>query len=74
MKSVTQSYYINDSAQYRVAKRMQIIIDKEDFEDQLKKNKEVEEKKEEEKKEEEKKVEGPFKKADINNEEESAKK
>lgn len=31
MKSVTQSYYINDSAQYQVAKRMENIIDQEDF-------------------------------------------
>lgn len=31
MKSVTQSYYINDSAQYQVAKRMERIIESEDF-------------------------------------------
>lgn len=49
MKSVTQSYYINDSAQFRVAKRMQIIIDKEDFEDHIKPNKKEEEAKKEDK-------------------------
>jgi len=31
MKSLTQSYYINDSQQYHVAKRMIKIIDQEDF-------------------------------------------
>ena len=35
MKSVTQSYYINDSSQYQVAKRMLKILDQEEFHDQI---------------------------------------
>lgn len=39
MKSVTQSYYINDSQQYLVAKRMEKIIDQEEFHKQIQEDK-----------------------------------